>query len=58
MITEEQPQFPAIAILAQQVWETLNLSQQQAVLKTVVSLCQGMIEDQEQKARNEYPPDR
>jgi len=53
MRPEEQPQQTAVAILSQQVWETLDPIQQQVVLKTVVSLCQEIIEDQEQEARNE-----
>jgi hypothetical protein len=53
MKPKEQPQQTAVAILSQQVWETLDPIQQQVVLKTVVSLCQEIIEDQELEARNE-----
>jgi TRAP-type C4-dicarboxylate transport system substrate-binding protein len=53
MKSEKRLPQPVLEILSQQVWETLDPDQQQQVLKTVVSLCQEMIEEQEQEALNE-----
>lgn len=53
MIPEEQPKQSATAILPQQVWETLDLIHQQAVLQAVISLCQQIIEIWEQEASHD-----
>ncbi len=56
MNSEKHLPQQVLEILSQQVWETLDPDQQQQVLKTVVHLCQEMIEEQEQEARNESNP--
>lgn len=53
MILEEQPQQPATAMLPPQVWETLDLIQQQAVLQVVISLCQQILEIWEPEVSHE-----
>ena len=53
MILEQQPKPPAAAVLPQQVWETLDLIHQQAVLQALISLCQQILEIWEPEASHE-----
>lgn len=58
MKSKEQIQEPVEKILPQQVWKTLDVVQQQAVLQTIVNLCQQIILIWEKGQTNDQHPDR
>jgi hypothetical protein len=58
MSTEEQTESLRGTVPPQQVWETLNPTQQQVVLQTVVILCQQIIEMWKQEDSDEQFSDR
>jgi hypothetical protein len=55
MSPEDQIEPSREILLPQQVWETLNLTQQQTVLQAVISLCQHIIEMWYWEESNEQP---
>jgi hypothetical protein len=58
MSPEEQTESLRGTVPPQQVWETLNPTQQQIVLQAVVSLCQQIIEMWKQEQSHEQLSDR
>jgi len=58
MESKEQIQTPVEKILPQQVWETLDAVQQQAVFQTIVNLCQQIILIWEKEQPHDRLPDR
>jgi hypothetical protein len=58
MSTKEQAESLRGPVPPQQVWETLNPTQQQVILQTVVSLCQQIIETWQQEVSDDQHSDR
>ena len=55
MSPKEQTEALRNTVPPQLVWETLNPTQQQVILQTVISLCQQIIEMWQQEVSDDQP---